>query len=93
MTPALLSRLAAAAIINLPLAWLVMNNANHRVAAAIAAGHLPTLRVHGYGFWFAGLLLVGLLYVVVVEAVSFLLRGDWRAARSSAADTGRLTSA
>lgn len=93
MTAALLSRLASAAIINVPLAWLAMSNANHRVAEAMATGQVFTPRTHGFGFWLFGLMLVGLCYVLFVEVGAFLLRGDWRRADSSTEGTSGLTKA
>ncbi|HET7248310.1 MAG TPA: hypothetical protein VFI79_00575 [Gemmatimonadales bacterium] len=93
MTAALLSRLASAAIINVPLAWLAMSSSNHRVAEAIATGQVLAPRMHGFGFWLFALMIFGLCYVLFVEVVAFLLRGDWRRAGSSPEGTGRLTSA
>src|SRR6266568_838468 len=71
MTAALPSRLIAAAIINVPLAWLMMSRANHRAVEAIAAGRSPMLQLHGFGYWLFGIMLFGLVYVLFVEIVAF----------------------
>jgi len=94
MTTSLLSRLGAALLLNMPLAWLLMARANRNAAQEMAlianGGHvLPS--THGYGFVLLNLLGLTLLYVILVEAVAFCLRAVWR--QRSSGHTGRLTSA
>lgn len=87
MTRALLSRLAAVALINAPVAWLMMSTNNQSIArqqAAITTGHALTPGVmHGFGYWFLALQFIGVAYVVLVEAIAFAFRGEWRRSRDA----------
>ena len=76
MTTQLLTRLAAVGLTNIPLAWLWMSHA-HRLAASQAQLTIP-LRIHGFVFYFVALLLLGVVYLMLVEAVAFLLGRGWR---------------
>ncbi len=94
MTTSLFSRLGAALLLNLPLAWLLMTRVNHNAAQEMAlianGGHvLPS--AHGYGFVLLRLLGLTLFYVILVEAVAVCLRAAWR--QRASGHTGRLTSA
>ena len=96
MTSALLSRLLAILLINVPLAWLLMSRANHRADAiqtAMGEGRYILPSRYSYGRSFFYLLIVTVCYVVLVEAVAFIGRRDWRRSRSSPPDAGRPTSA
>ena len=94
MATSLVSRLSAALLLNIPLAWLMMTRGNRRAAeemAIIATGGHVLPSTHGYGLVFSRLLVVTLFYVILVEAVAFLLRAAWR--HCAGEPTSRLTSA
>jgi hypothetical protein len=91
MTTALISRLCAAVLLNFPAAWLYTSETNRRAAwwaAELAAGRSPAAPMHGFGYHFYGLLILSVTYVVLVEAIAFVFRGDWRRGKVSASSVG-----
>jgi hypothetical protein len=92
MNRPLVSRVVAAVLLNFPIAWLLTQSANQRVArqaAALAAGHPGAPTVQGFGYYFLGTLVLGLVYLVLIEALAFFLRGEWWVSgRRAAPETG-----
>ena len=84
----LVSRVAAAILLALPLGfWLV--GSEHAKAAQLASptglsAYLMSLQHASYASSFFAFAAFGTLYVLAVEAVSYAVRGGWRLRRASA---------
>ena len=76
MTTQLMTRLVAVGLASIPLAWLWMNHA-HRLATGQEQLPTPT-RTHGFVFYFIAVLVLGVVYLVLIEGLAFVISGSWR---------------